>query len=44
MSEQLIGTIYVLGLEKFKGLLVHKTTNRTEDQHVASGQIAVFNE
>ena len=30
----------MLGLEKFKGLLVHKTTNRSEDQHAAPAHIA----
>jgi hypothetical protein len=40
ISVQLIGTIYVLGLANFKGLLVHKATNMSEDQHPASGQIA----
>ena len=39
ISVQLIGTIYVLGLANFKGLLVHKATNMSEDQHPASGRM-----
>ena len=37
---QLIGAIYVLRLTNFKGLLVRKATNMSEDQPPASGQIA----